>query len=224
MPGQTTTQAPTPRTTVGGGDRAAAGGSRGRPEPRQLSILRAGDVLAIFGALAASLALTALLWTEVAPFTGILGYVVVSWFLFVIFYAVLISFDENRPTVRDRVSAVVVQSLGLLVLAALAFVIIYTFFDVRTALAHANFFTHDMRLNIPGDPLTKRGMVHAALGTLVEVGLAMVMAVPLGLAAAGVRAGAPGRFARFVRMISQAETPPPGVVAGRVVYAPLLPV
>src|SRR5579859_6609955 len=76
------------------------------PQPRPLSILRAGDVLALIGAAAAALASTALLWTELAPFSGIFGFVVVAWCLFVLFYAVLISFDENGPTVRDRVSAV----------------------------------------------------------------------------------------------------------------------
>jgi phosphate transport system permease protein len=188
-----------------------------------LSILRAGDVLAIFGALVASLALTALLWTELAPFTGILGYVIVSWFLFVIFYAVLISFDENRPTVRDRVSAVIVQSLGVLVLGALFFVIGYTVWRGRTAmLGHRNFFTQDMRFNIPGDPLTKGGMVHAAAGTLIEVALAMGIAVPLGLLTAVFLAEVPGRFARFVRMIVEAMTALPDVLAGLFIYATLI--
>jgi phosphate transport system permease protein len=223
MPETAATQATPPRTTVVARDRTAAGGGPRRlPVPRSLSILRAGDVLAIFGAAAAALALTALLWTELAPFTGILGYVVVSWFLFVIFYAVLISFDENRPTVRDRVSAVVVQSLGLLVLAALGFVIAYTFWDGRNALFHGNFFTQDMHLNIPTDPLTKGGMVHAALGTLIEVGIAMVIAVPLGLLAAVYLAEVPGRFARFVRMIVEAMTALPDVLAGLFIYATLI--
>ena len=223
MPEVTTSQATTPRTTVVTRDRAAAGGSRRAPEPRPLSILRAGDVLAILGALAASLSLTALLWTELAPFTGIVGYVVVSWFLFVILYAVLISFDENRPTVRDRVSAVVVQSLGLLVVAVLIFVIGYTLWRGRTAMLwHANFFTHDMGTTIPGDPLTKGGVVHAALGTLIEVGIAMAIAVPLGLVAAVFLAEVPGRFARLVRMIVEAMTALPDVLAGLFIYATLI--
>jgi phosphate transport system permease protein len=179
-------------------------------------------VLALFGAAAAALSLTALLWTELSPFSGILGYIVMSWVLFVIFYAILISFDENRPTVRDRVSAVVVQSLGLLVLAVLVFVIGYTVWQGRTALFHLNFYTQDMHLEIPGDPLTKGGMVHAAIGTLLEVAIAMGIAVPLGLLAAVFLAEVPGRLARFVRMIVEAMTALPDVLAGLFIYATLI--
>lgn len=218
---ETTTSAS--RTTVTTRQRADSGGTRPPPQPRPLSILRAGDVLALAGALAASVCLTALLWTQLAPFTGILGYVVVSWLVFVVFYAVLISFDENRPTVRDRVSAVVVQSLGLLVLAALGYVIGYTLWRGRTAmLGHANFFAQDMGKTIPGDPLTKGGVVHAALGTLIEVGIAMAIAVPLGLVAAVFLAEVPGRFARLVRMIVEAMTALPDVLAGLFIYATLI--
>ena len=192
------------------------------PQPRPLSIIRAGDVLALIGAAAAALASTALLWTELAPFSGIFGFVVVAWLLFVLFYAVLISFDENGPTVRDRVSAVAVQSLGLVVLGALAFVVIYMFFEGRTALAHANFYTHDMHLNIASSPVTQGGMLHAMVGTLIEVGIAMAFAVPLGLLAAVFLAEVPGRLSRFVRTIVEAMTAVPDVLAGLFIYATLI--
>ena len=101
---------------------------RARPrQPRQLTMIRLRDVLSLIGALVAAVATTGMLWQEISPFSGILGYIVVTWVLFVFYYTVLISFDENQPTVRDRVSAVVVQSLGALVLVALVAVIWYTF-------------------------------------------------------------------------------------------------
>ncbi len=206
-----------PRTTV------PVRSQRGRPQqPRPLSILRAGDVLALIGALAAALATTALLWTELAPFTGILGFVVVAWCLFVLFYAVLISFDENRPTMRDRISAVVVQSLGVVVLGSLTFIIIFTFFEGRAALVHANFYTQDMHTALATDPLTKGGMLHAMAGTLIEIGIAMAVAVPLGLLAAVFLAEVPGRLSRIVRTIVEAMTAVPDVLAGLFVYAVLL--
>src|SRR5262245_5320101 len=110
-------------------------------QKRPLGGIRTPDVLALAGALAAALSTTGLLWTQIGPFSGAVGYVVVSWCLFVLFYALLVSFDENGPAVRDRVVSVLVHSLGALVLLVLAYVIIYTFFRGWRALVHLNFFT-----------------------------------------------------------------------------------
>src|ERR1700753_670491 len=115
------------------------------PPPRPLTLLRLGDVLSIVGALLAAVASTGLLWFEISPFSGIIGAVVVCWILFVLYYAVLVSFDENRMTVRDRLSSVILHSLAALVFAALLFVIIYTFIRGWSALVHLNFYTQDGR-------------------------------------------------------------------------------
>jgi len=205
------------RTTVP--SRAAAGGE---PTPRPLTLIRAGDVLAVAGALAAALATTALLWTQLSPFWGLLGYVVVTWCLFVAYYAVLVSIDQNRPTVRDRVSAVVVQSLAALVLMALAYIIFYTFVRAWPALHHLNFYTQDLHLTGPLDPLTKGGVLHAIVGTLIEVGIALAVAVPLGLVAAVYLHEVPGRLARLVRTVVTAMTAMPDILAGLFIFATLI--
>ncbi len=83
-------------------------------------MLRAGDLLSVFGALAAAVCTTALLWTQIGLFSGIFGFVVVTWFLFVGYYAALVSFEDNGPAMRDKLAAVVVQSLGAVVVLALA--------------------------------------------------------------------------------------------------------
>src|SRR5215469_3422627 len=81
---------------------------RRAPQPRPLTMIRLADVLAVIGALAAAITTTGIFWQQISPLSGIVGYAVVTWCLFVLYYAVLISFDETRVTVRDRVSAVVV--------------------------------------------------------------------------------------------------------------------
>ncbi len=192
------------------------------PAPRPLTLIRGPDVLAAAGALAAALATTALLWTQLSPFSGLLGYVVVTWCMFVVYYAVLVSFDENRPTVRDRVSAVVVQSLAALVLVALAFLLIYTFVKAWKALVHLNFYTQDLHATGPLDPLTKGGVLHAIVGTLIEVGIALAVAVPLGLLAAVYLHEVPGRLARLVRTVVQAMTAMPDILAGLFIFATLI--
>jgi len=207
-----------PRTTVPSRPAARPGGQQRRP----LGTIRLPDVLALVGSLAAALSTTGVLWTQVSPFSGVVGYIVLTWCLFVLFYTVVVSFDENRPTVRDRVASVVVHSLGALVLVVLAFVIIYTLSRGYKAMVHANFFTQDLATTGPLDPLTKGGVKHAVLGTLIEVGIAMGIAVPLGVLAAVFLHEVPGRLARFVRTVVDAMTALPDILAGLFIYATLI--
>jgi len=192
------------------------------PQRRQLTLLRLADVVSIFGALVAAAASTGLLWFEISPFSGVIGAVVVWWILFVIYYTVLVSFDENRMTVRDRLSLVVVNSLAVLVFGALVYVIIYTFFRGWPALIHLNFYTQDGRYGGPLSPLTQSGALHAVVGTLIELGIAMGIALPLGLVAAVFMNEVPGRYSRFIRIIVDAMTAMPDILAGLFIYSILV--
>lgn len=186
---------------------------------RSTSTLRLSDVLSLLGAAAASLALTAALFALLAPFDGKLGFVVVSWVLFVGIYTLLIGFDETSPTVRDRVAAVVVQSLAFVVLLALVTVIGYTVLRGRSALAHLGFYVQDLSDTGPLDPLTMGGIGHAIIGTLEQIAIGLAISVPLGVSCAVFLSEVPGRFARFVRTISEAMTALPSIVAGLFIYA-----
>jgi phosphate transport system permease protein len=166
--------------------------------------------------------MTGLLWTQLAPFTGIFGYVVVSWILFVLIYVVLVTFDNNRPTVRDRVSAVMMHSLAGVVVLTLLFVILYTVFKAAQALRHLNFYTQDLHTTGAAAALTQGGVLHAMIGTLIEVGIAMAIAVPLGLLAAVFLNEVPGTLNRVVRTLVDAMTALPDVLAGLFIYATLI--
>jgi phosphate transport system permease protein len=206
-----------PRTTI-----LPRQDGRPAPQPRPLTTLRLGDVVSLAGALGAAAASTALLWTEISPFSGLIGAVIVAWFLFVIYYAILVSFDEDRLTVRDRVIAVIVWSVAILIAGALAWVIGYTFFKGEPALAHLNFYTQDGRSGGPLSPLTQSGALHALVGTLIEVAIAMVIAVPFGLLAAVYIHEVPGRFSRFIRTVVDAMTAMPDILAGLFIFATLI--
>jgi phosphate transport system permease protein len=195
---------------------------RQAPARRPLTMIRLADVVSIIGAAAAALASTGLLWKEVSPFSGIIGAVVVAWILFVIYYAILISFDEDRMTVRDRVSAVIMQSLAVLIVAALFWVIAYTFLRGEPALVHLNFYTQDGRTGGPLSPLTQSGALHAIVGTLIEVGIAMVIAIPFGVLTAVYMNEVPGRYASLIRTVVDAMTAMPDILAGLFIFATLI--
>ncbi|MFC9746371.1 phosphate ABC transporter permease PstA [Streptomyces niveus] len=191
-----------------------------RPETRRaVSTAHAGDIRALLGALAAALGLTVVLFTRIAPFDAPLGFVVVAYLFFVGLYAVLVSFNENRVAVRDRVAAVITHSLAVLVVGALAFVVVYTLWRGRAALPYLNFFTEDMSLTGPVQPLSSGGMLHAIAGTVEQMAIALTFTVPLGLACAVFLNEVPGGYSRFVRTIVEAMTALPSIVSGLFVYA-----
>ncbi|UWE12593.1 phosphate ABC transporter permease PstA [Actinacidiphila bryophytorum] len=194
-----------------------------RPERRRsVSTVRQTDLLSLLGAAAASLSITWLSFERIAPFTGGLGFVVFAYVLFLALYALLVSYDEDGPTVRDRVASAVVHTLALVLLTALVFVVVYTLWSGRKALPHLNFFTEDMSVTGPLDPLTMGGIKHAAIGTLIEIAIALVLTVPAGLLCAVFLNEVPGRFARFVRTVVEAMTALPSIVAGLFIYATVI--
>jgi phosphate transport system permease protein len=145
--------------------------------------------------------------------------VVVAYLLFLALYALLVSFDESGPAVRDRLAAAIVHSLAALLLAALVFVVTYTLWRGAKALPHLNFLTQDMTDAGPLQPLTVGGVVHAVVGTLEQITIALIITVPLGLMCAVFLNELPGAYARFVRTIAEAMTALPSIVAGLFIYA-----
>ena len=189
---------------------------------RSTSPVTTEDRLALGGALAGSIALTFVLFGWIAPFDSLLGFVVVAYVLFIGLYAVLVSLDQNRVAVRDRVAAVIWQSLAALLLLALLFVVGYALYRGRPALTHLNFFTRNMGGTGPLAPLTQGGVLHAMVGTLEQIGIALAITVPLGLMCAVFLNEVPGTYARFVRTVVEAMTALPSIVAGLFIYATLI--
>lgn len=200
------------------------GGLTPTPSPamevrRQTNGLRLLDLFAALGAAVASLAITVLLFTQVTPFSGPIAFGVVAYLLFVALYALLVSFDEPGPAVRDRIVLVVVHSLAFSVLATLVFIVIFTFARGAEALPYLNFFTEDMSLAGPLDPLSDGGVVHAIVGSLIQIAIALAITIPLGITTALFLNEVPGPFARFVRTIVEAMTALPSIVSGLFIFA-----
>jgi len=207
-----------PGTTVVATVSADASATR----PRSISGLRRSDLLALGGSVAASLSLVTLLFTQLAPLSGPVGFVVLSYVTFLGIYALLISFDESGPVVRDRIVAAVVHSLAFLLLAALLVIVAFTAYRGIKALVHINFFTQDLTNAGPLDPLSVGGISHAIVGTLIEITIALAIVIPLGITCAVFLNEIPGTFARFVRTIAEAMTALPSIVAGLFIYATLI--
>jgi phosphate transport system permease protein len=188
-------------------------------EQRRSNGMRISDFLAVVGALIASLSLTTVIATQLAPIQGPIAFIVVAYILFVLVYAMLVAADERAPVVRDRVVLVAVHTLAVVVFATLVFVVVFSLISGASTLPFLNFYIEDMSLAGPLDPLSTGGVIHAIVGTLIQIAIALAITIPLGLTTALFLNEVPGPFARFVRTIVEAMTALPSIVAGLFIYA-----
>jgi phosphate transport system permease protein len=191
-----------------------------RPEPRRsTTTIRTVDVIRLIGSALAAVGFTSWIFFFALPLEGELGFVLISYGMFLLLFGVLTAFDENRPTVRDRLASVVMHSLAFLLLLALFSVVIYTVGRGLEPLGHLNFFTRDMSTAGPLDGLDRGGVLHAVVGTLIMITIALILTIPLGVLTAVFLTEYPGKYARFVRTVVEAMTALPSIVAGLFVYA-----
>jgi phosphate transport system permease protein len=81
-----------------------------------------------------------------------------------------------------------------------------------------SFFTETRESVGPNDPATVGGAKHAIIGTFEQVGLATLLATPLGLMTAVHLTESRGRLARVTRVLVDAMSGIPSIVAGLFIY------
>ena len=171
--------------------------------------------------LASSLAITWLAFHFVFFTAGLVGFVA-FWYLTLIAMTVAITaVNHPRPIVVDRLATTLVGGaasiLALVLASAIGFVL------VRGAGAlRPSFLTHDMSGVGPTAPLSKGGILHAVVGSLIELGIAVALTVPLGVVTAVYLSEVGGRLALVVRAIIEAMTALPSIVAGLFIYTVLI--
>jgi phosphate transport system permease protein len=185
-----------------------------KPVKRALRALRLDDVFDILGALLSSWSLTWLLFGWLTGLQSAVGFVVVNFMLFLLIYGVITSIKNRTEEIRDRIISVMLFSAGLILVSALLFVVIYTLGRGQLALGNFNFFVQSMEQAGPLDPLTVGGILHAVVGTLIQITIALAITIPLGITTAVFLNEVGGKFAKFVRTIADAMTALPSIVAG----------
>jgi phosphate transport system permease protein len=193
-------------------------------EPVRVRIQRPlHERLALPGSALAAVAFGVLL----GPVLGIIGtgWVPVTAFLWMLAtYTVLTRLTENGPAVRDRFAGVLLAAAGAVVVTLLVLVIGFVGIRAVKILGsiHLSFLTTDMGLTGPLAPLRDGGVLHAIVGTLEQIGIALAITIPLGIATALFLNEIGGRYARLVRTVVEAMTALPSVVAGLFIYASVI--
>jgi len=166
----------------------------------------------------------ALCWLIFARFTGGVGwfgFVVVTFLVFLVTYYV-VSAEQHGPLVAtDRVVAAVIASGAALLLVPLVGLIGYVIVRGLPAL-RPTFLIHDQRGITSVLPATAGGGVHAVVGTIEQVTLALCWSLPLGLLTAVFLNESRSRWRRPVRIFVDAMSGIPSVVAGLFIFAVLI--
>jgi phosphate transport system permease protein len=190
--------------------------------PRDLRSRTLDDKLSVAGAGLGSFALVWILYQWILPLHGPVGFVICWYLAFLALYAAVTSAGNPRVVVVDRLAAAVVTGGAALIAAALVSAVAFTFLRGHQALPHPNLYASDMAGVRPQDPLSHGGVVHAIVGSLIEVGIAVGLALPLGVGTAVFMVEVGGRFARVVRTVVEAMTALPSIVAGLFIYTVLI--
>ncbi|HTR95161.1 MAG TPA: phosphate ABC transporter permease PstA [Trebonia sp.] len=187
--------------------------------PIRLRQVTAEGMLTLVGAAGAALALDWVLYERVLPFTGVLGFWLCWYALFLACYTGVASLQWNGLAVRDRVVSVALTTAGLLATALVIDQVGYTLVRGFTVVKHLSFFSQSMVTTGPLSPITSGGVAHALVGTLEQLTCATLLSVPLGIAAAVYLAEVGGPAARPVRTLVDAMTALPDIISGLFVLA-----
>ena len=190
----------------------------GSGRPRRPRDFRPSDAAELVGSAASALAVTWLLFYRFTHLRGSFGFVVVAYAAFLGVYWLVSRDAHGRVAANDRVATVAMCTGALAAFAPLVAVVGYV---VARGLPHVSIslFTETLQFTGPLDPSTAGGALHAIVGTLEQVGLATALAVPLGILTAVYLNEVGGRLARPVRIIAEAMTALPSIVAGLFIYA-----
>src|SRR6516162_1088399 len=187
--------------------------------PLRIRSVTAADMLTLVGAAAGALALDWVLYERVLPFSGVLGFWVCWYVLFLVFYTSIASLQWDRLAVQDKVVQVALSTFGVLATAIVIDQVAYTLVRGFAAVRHLSFFRQTMSNAGPLSPISVGGIVHALVGTVEMLALSTFMSVPLGIAAAVYLAEVGGRAARPVRTLVDAMTSLPDIIAGLFILA-----
>ncbi len=206
-----------PPAVTGAGQQEAGPGDA--EQKVRISQVTPAGLATVAGAAVGALGLVWVLYERVLPFTGVLGFWL-SWYaVFLLIYAAMARIQWDKREVGHRVTTVALATGGTLTILIVLGQVLFVLFRGSSAVRHPSFFTQSMAFAGPLSKLNVGGVLHAAVGTLEQISIATLLAVPLAVTAALFLAEVGGPLARPVRVIVEAMTALPDIIAGLFIYA-----
>lgn len=166
------------------------------------------EVVIFLGSIALSYGLVA-----VTELKGKLAYFLLFFIIYASVTALLSYLKYGSATAKDSAIKVLIACGALLTLLPIAS-ILATVISKGYKGIKLNIFTNDMSLATPTDPLTNGGLLHAIVGTLIMIGGALILSVPIGILTALYLTEIKGKFTKPIRFLVQAMSGVPSIVAG----------
>ena len=186
--------------------------------PVRPGALRWNDVAVFLGASVSSLCLVWLVYERLAPTSGALGFVICWVLTFLLVYWIVERELEGPLVATDRLVAVGIGIVAVSLLIPLVSILVYIVYQGLHALT-VSFFLRDMTGVGPQQSAKAGGAAHAIVGSLEQVGIALMISVPVGITAAVYMNEVKGNLTRPVRMFVNAMSGVPSIVAGLFIYA-----
>jgi phosphate transport system permease protein len=174
-----------------------SGGGVGRRRPRRARRPRsftASDVWTVVGSMISAACVNWLLFARLVSGVDAFGFTLCTYLTFLAIFTVVTNDRLGWLVAKDRVATVVVVSGAVLVLVPLLALVGYILVEGLKALRVA-FFFEDQRGITPLMDATEGGGSHAIVGTIIQVGLALLWSLPLGVAAVDAMSGLPSVIA-----------------------------
>jgi phosphate transport system permease protein len=191
-------------------------------EPRVRTAAGSAEGRATFiGSAAGALGLVWIIYERILPFSGVLGFWLCWYALFLSLYFIMARLQWDRLEAKSRLMSVALGSGGILAFVIVADQVGYTLTRGLSAVSHFNFWTQSAAFVGPDSPMSVGGILQAIVGSIEQLGLATLFAVPLGIATALFIVEVEGRLTRVVRTIVEAMTALPDLIAGLFIYITL---
>jgi phosphate transport system permease protein len=189
--------------------------------PRRPAERTGEDAVLLVASIASALAMNWLVFARFTDGIGWFGFLVSTFATFLAVYF-LVNVDlHGRLVATDRLASTVVIAGALALLAPLVGLISYVLIRGLPSV-RLGFFFNDQAGVKPTDPATAGGGSHAIIGTIEQVGLALLWALPLGMLAAVFLNESRSKWRRPVRIFVDAMSGLPSVVAGLFIFATLI--
>ncbi len=193
------------------------------PTPRRaVGRPNADEMFARVGAWIAALGMTWLITQRFLPLPGVAWFAIVLLATGIVMTGLLGAMSTTMVEMRDRIAGVVVTAGALLIGVALTSAVLFVFVRGWRPLTHLNFFTDDMAGVEPKAAFSSGGVKHAIVGSMIQLGIGLLVALPLGIGTAVFMTEVGGRFAKVVRTVVEAMTALPSIVAGLFIYTTVI--
>ena len=210
------------RRARGGADEAAGVfGGRGGDAPIRPRSFHLVDGVVLAAAAASSFALVWVLYYHLLPLSGVVGFLFWWFAALAVMYWLAIRQLEGPLVAKDRLMALLITSgAGILLVPLVTIIVFVTAKGIRYIRPHVFFQSAASCSSI--DAPTCGGIAHAIVGSLEQVGGAVVMSVPLAILCALFLNEIGGRLRRPVHLFVDAMSGVPSIVAGLFIYAVLI--